>query len=509
VSRAKPILEAPPIAGSSAETATFSAVGTASAETLTDSKLVPVLRRTLDPNSCTCYRCQAAVASPIPQRCAPAELSNGRWSVDGAMVEVRDSWLGRRVVMELPGFVGTLVVQPLRLWPRTKVLLGFAAVVLAAMAAMVAFSSNAIASTSLVGFLGFATAGIGCWLCWFQPARPDADDIAVDTAWRELVPRIQDDRALAATCLASMGKGTPALRVKPLRLLVEKVADRVPLGAANLQLLAVARILQAIDTVELGTDKACGVVAVFDPFFEGELAAAYAEAAARTILDSEILPAGERQRLRVLLIAAAFDSGFHPGDFPKLFRPFRNLLSLIGPLEEEQLCELYAVWRGMPPDAGENNGRATTVFELAWRSPGAARKLLGRWPDLLLRIHLPEHLRKSVGEVVLTPRGLFLDDLLIEDDDSTFGIERSPTGSGWYIAVGHQKVSVDRKPSGKITETLAAWLECRRTKLLAAVPKPGNSNTVKLREFLAAAVAECPQCGARNIVVPGEAGIEP
>jgi hypothetical protein len=504
VSRPIPTPEARPVAESSKETATFDAVGLAS-DTLADSRVLPVVRES---ESWTCRSCRKPLPTPFPRLPEPANVHRGRFDVRGAFVEVQDTRIGRRIVMGLPGIAEPMVVERLRWWPGMKAAAGLAAVALGMAAAMIAWPLGSAALPWMGAFLGLGVVGTLAWIRWMLPPCESPERAAVAAAWRELVPRLEDHARLIAACRGSLEQGDPAERMKPLRLLVESTADRVPMSLADLQLLAVARVLQVMDSVRMGAESVSGIAGAFEPFFEVDLPAAYAEAVSECLLDSGLVKEGEKRRLRILMLATAFDSGLRPIDLPGLTAALPHLRSLLEPIDGEALNELFAVWRGLPPEAGEQTGRAATVFELAVQSPGIARKLLARWPDLLLRITLPEHLRKSIGEVVLTPRGLFLDDLLIEDDDSTFGIERSPTGSGWYIAVGQQKVAVDRKPQGKITEVLAAWLEYRKTKLLAAVAKAAGPPSPNLGELYRSMQAECPHCGALNpFVADGEGGV--
>jgi hypothetical protein len=454
-------------------------------------------------NACLCSKCFGHVASPIPLLPKPANLSHGRLNADGAIVEVVEGWWGRRVVMDV---VGPVEIESMQLQPRVKATFTASVVFALLCVGLLVWPGRWLSPLVLAFLLAWAGWGFYFLLRWFRPRWPRADRVAINAAWGELVPRIASASSLIRVCRASIGVGSISERAKPLRQLIEKIAEESNPNARTLQLLAVLRVLQVFDGSELGKDKACGLVAVFEPFFEGELPVAYAEAAAQTVLESgEIIP-GDLLRLRILLFAAAFDARYSSADIQRLLHPLRFMPELMKPPELDVLNELYAVWRGLTPNAAEQAGTAATIFDLARTSPTLSRKLLSRWHDTLLRILLPESLQKGLGEVILTPRGLFLDDLLIEESDATIEIERSPTGSGWYLAVGPHKISADRKPPLKIAEALASWLDFRRTKLLAALQKEVRSNAGKVRRIELQSLAECSWCGAVNVVRVGEVG---
>ncbi len=450
-----------------------------------------------DSNACLCYRCAARVPSPHVALPKPADLSHGRLKIDDASVEVIEGAFGRRIILKSPN--GRRQVQPFRMRLRAKMGIAFSAWLTVTALSFFAWPG--------MWLLGWVIVGLVCsaflWNRWATALRPSADCSAIDTAWRELVPKIQHSKPLIALCRASIGCGSTQHRSKTLRRLIERTLEECEIGTGDSQLLATARILRAFDS---NKEKTCGIAGVFEPFFAGELPAAYAEAAAQTVIESSAMPPGDLKRLRILLLAAAFESGFGPLDIPRLLKPLRFLRALMAPAEVKPLCELYSLWQGVPKDAGANTGTATGVFELAANAPALTKKVLARWPDALLRIQLPESLQKGIGEVVLTSRGLFLDNLLIEANDPSIEIERSPTGSGWYIAVGHQKVSVDRKPPMKIANVLAAWLEYCSVNLLAASQRDTLCNPEKLQQFTVQSLVECPQCGAANVVIAGGVG---
>lgn len=451
-------------------------------------------------NACLCVKCFGHVVSPIPLLPKPANLSHGRLNADGAIIEFVDGFWGRRVVMD------GAEIEPFQLHPRLRAVLTASALFALSCVVIFVWPRAWLSPLVLAFLLTWAGWGFYFLLRWFRPRWPRADRVAINAAWRELVPRMESASVLIRICRTSIGIGSISERAKPLRQLIEKIAEESNPNARTLQLLAVARVLQVFDGGELGKDKASGLIAVFEPFFEGELPATYAEAAAQTVFESGEVVAGDALRLRALLIAAAFDTRYSPADLQRLLHPLRNLHTLMKPPELEVLNELYAVWRGLPTSATEAAGSATAIFDLARTSPTLSRKLLNRWPDALLRILLPEALQKGIGEVILTPRGLFLDDLLIEESDATIEIERSPTGSGWYLAVGHHKISVDRKPPLKIAEALGAWLDFRRKQLLPASQTEVRSNAGKVRRIELQSLSECPWCSAVNVVRVGKVG---
>lgn len=455
-----------------------------------------------------CPACLAAVPDPVPPLPPPLALGGGRLAGDGWAVDIRDSTVGRTVGLETPAGPAPGGRPTKRVSPRLAATLAAAPVVIVA-AVLVAVLPARVASPLLVG--GWL-AVIG-WLVYFavrflRPPLPNADDVAVDRAWADVVPGIGRKppaiRFLTRLCRTSLRAGTPTARTKAVWDTVEHAAVLAEKSPFHLQWLGAARVLQAWDGAKAGRERTSAVAGVFVPFLLGETSAGYADAAADALLGAGILGPGDAERLAILLVTVAFEAKLTGADLVLIARyapAFRRLLPA-----DDTIGLLYAVWRTRTRKPWADLGPATPVFELAEAAPAEAKRILAIAPDCLLRVELDDGLEPEIGPVMVTGRGLHIGGKLVADPAAPVAV--SAAGAGWELAVGPHRFPLSRKTPAKFVADLRGWLRLPAATLVPVAKQVDRVNPEKIAGFLAPLAATCPLCAAAVVVRAGRFGLK-
>jgi predicted RNA-binding Zn-ribbon protein involved in translation (DUF1610 family) len=468
-------------------------------------------RSAADQSAGLCPTCLNPVPDPILPVPPSLAVGGGRLSGDGYAVEVTDTPTGRAITVITPKEErAETPAGSSRFDPRRFGVL-MAVPVLTLGIIFVTLMPSRWVHPFIVA-LGVTILG---WLLYLagrftRKELPTPDDVAVDIAWQSIVPELGKSKAsarwLTRLCRASVDRGSALDRVKEMYDLTENAAVWADKGGVYLPLFAAVRVLDVCDGAAMGKDKANKLLSVFEPFFLGELPAGYAEAAAEIICTDRVLSDGDAKRFAVLLTAAAFEATYTPLDLLRVLRFLPHLRILFGTPTADLLKMQYAVWRGRHSEPWAEVGRATTVFELAKSSPGVCRKMLAAHPDLLLRIDLPDSAARELGEVVLTARGLVVAGKLLTDPDGETELTRSPRGSGWMLALGAQKINLDRKLDWNSVERIVNWLRYRLDKLVPLAEGADRINLDRIRRVLTPLVQDCPLCGRACVCRTGRVG---
>lgn len=444
-----------------------------------------------------CSNCLSAVPDPVPELPPPASLASGRLSAEGYVVEVVDTPLGRLARMAFPdGALEPLPLRGQRLSPRlTAVFVALPLFLLAAIGVILIPAK--LAQPLFVAFWLIVIAWIGYAIIRvLTKPLPDASSLAIDYAWNDLVPSINlstsSTRFLIRLCRASIREGSPAERLKPLKTLIEEAERRIHRGGNFQQLLAAARILQVLDGARAGRDKINSLVELFDPYFRGELQAAYAEAAAEVLLSGDTLSEGDTLRLGVCLVGNCYNAGLTPADLLAIgrFGPmFRQLLLDASP---SHLGQLYALWRTRHQQPWSAIGEALTVFDLAKDVPNAARKILPEHPDTLLRIQVTEAIESQLGPILLTTRGLLVGGKLLGDPNGLIE-QQAFEDDDWRLRFGSYRFKLEKKLPARFPEQLREWLTLWAERYAANAENLGR-RTDKVPRLVGSLVVACPLC---------------
>jgi hypothetical protein len=411
-------------------------------------ELSPLLASAAEHDAGLCPGCFAelpAAVAPVPP---PLDRGKNRLSGEGfAVQQGGNAWL-RTISLASPDSPTTYT--DISLAPRTIATLAALLVV------VVALLTAATRELTLAGIPGGLLAYVLVRRTWSR--HVDAGE-AVDVAWSRLVPeaagRVQGTRFLTRLCLASLGEGNAEARVKTLAATQARAAGAEE-SPAERQLLAAAGVLQIEDATRFGTDTVAGVAALATLGFTGEHPADFAEFVVGSYLGRE-RSAGELGRLRVLLLAAAFEAGLVPRDLFVMWAAAPNLKRAMTQEPMHRLALLFGLWRTREAHAWHAVGHGDTVFELARKLPRDAAQVLTRYPDVLLW-HRPERLvEETIGPVLICARGVAITGHLVADPAAEVELE----SGGRVLIFGRHRIEARGPLPADFPESVRGWLRFR------------------------------------------------
>jgi hypothetical protein len=361
-----------------------------------------------------CPHCYALVAVPVAVTARPLNQSHGRLSLEGYCMEVSEGGLVARLRLEIPGKVLTDTPEPGR-WLTRKgaMLLAVGPLVGAAIALALALPAWDIQPRWPVALcVGLAfVAYVSVW--YLGRKQPAPVERAVDYAWDLLVPRLHandyspaDGAFLAGLALTSIDHGQPEARADRLAEIIQITEDALANGTAEVAHLAALRRLEAADADATARDPVPVVAAAVGRCLAGELPLTFAQ---QLLADWEgsWWTTGNLARLRVLLCDQAFEAGYEVRDLLDAGRAAPALADVLQTVNPDGLAELRLLWSQRPHRPWDRCGEAITVFELV-NDAEAGRRLLGKYPDLLLaEVNLPV--------LFVCGRGVVFQDVLFQD----------------------------------------------------------------------------------------------
>jgi len=474
--------------------------GVAARQRLAGAALPPTLLKAAeDQKAGLCPSCLTPIPDPIPTLPPPLALGGGRLAGDGYAVQVTETSLGQTATTETPAGPVPLGPDALRFGPR-----GFAVLVAAPLLAVIVLTVSLLPSRFASPGWVAVLASLGAWLLYWavRSARtplPVPDDLAVELGWRTLAPGVGRSRSvvrfLTRLCRASAGVGSTVDRVPKVWQWVEQAEMLAEKSADHAQFLAAVQALQAFDGVTFGKDKLGGLAVAFGRFVRGEAGPIYAEAMAEFALTSGQLTAGETARLAVSLTAESFDAGLLPGDMVCVVRLLPWVRRLLGRPTATLLQHRYALWRGRNSEPWATVGKAASIFELVASAPSTARRILAAHPDALFKIDLPDGADRDLGDTVMTPRGVIVGGKVLTDPNDSLSLSRSPSGSGWWLVLGAEKLTLDRRLTTDVVNAVRAWVRYWAAKQVPQADAADRANPARVAKLLAAVKVTCPLCG--------------
>ncbi|OWK34820.1 hypothetical protein FRUB_09662 [Fimbriiglobus ruber] len=457
-----------------------------------------LLARAKEDGDGLCPVCLSPVPDPVGKLPPPAEVSDGQVHADGYGIEVIDGALGRDVVILDP--LGPPTTRPESGSRRPPRLLAVA----------VALPVFALAIVSVTVHLRFAGPfWFALWLVllgWcvyfanliFRRPLPDRTDRAIDLAWRRLVPGIGRSAAavrfLVRLCRASVGRGKPADRAQTVFELVEHATVLTKGHPEFAPFLAAARFLEVDDLARMGRERTPALIGLFEPFMAGEFPPGYAESVSEILLTTEDMTPGDVQRLGVLIVGSAFETGVQPADLTAVARYCPWFWRLALDTRANCLPLLHYVWRNRAAQPWAAVGSATTVFDFASEFPSASRRTLVDHPDTLLRIDFEPAVTEALGPVLLTARGLMVGGHTLDDPNASIEVVRTTLGN-WLLDYGPHRIALSGRPDGYIPDVLKKWLRYRAAKLLPAARADRRGPGPWTTRLLAPLAVPCPLCG--------------
>ncbi|MFO0823866.1 MAG: hypothetical protein U0792_12265 [Gemmataceae bacterium] len=412
-------------------------------------ELSPLLAGAAEHNAGLCPGCYAELPAAVAPLPPPLDQGMNRLSGEGyAVQQGGNAWI-RTVSVSMPG--SPITRTDISLAPRAVATLAASLVVIFAL--LVATTRELTLAGIAVGVLTYLFAR----RVWSQ--RRDDFEV-VDLAWSRLVPAIVERKHgvgfLTRLCLASLGQGDAEARLKTLTATLARAAADAEESEAERHLLAAATVLQIEDAIRFGTDAVAGVAAVAALGFSGERPADFAEFVVGSFL-SRKRSAGELGRLRVLLLAAAFEARIVPPDLFVMWAAAPNLKHAMSQEPAHRLALLFGLWRTRESHVWHSVGHGDTVFELARKLPRDAAELLTRFPDVLLW-HRPERpVEEAIGPVLICARGVAIAGQLVADPSAEVELE----SGGHVLIFGRHRIESRRPLPADFPETVRSWLRFR------------------------------------------------
>lgn len=451
------------------------------------------------------WLCPACLA-PLPDRIGelPPALSSTatRLAGEGFAVQIREAG-GRQIAdVETPETARTIAPKTQRFWGPRAI-----GVVAASSVLTVGLLMALLVPKGSPFLIALLTTGAG-WLVYsgfryLRSGLTGAKVRVVDLMWREIAgpmtPNSKSARFLTRLAITSVNRGTPGERAGTLDSLISAAEGKVEPTRSERLMLAAALALQVADSALVGKDKVNGLVRLFERVWREELSLETGEALAEIVRQRFQLTTGDSARLSLLVLNGAFENGLLPPDFLWLGRYAPNLWAVLGDPSEDYLRAACQIWRGKSSEPWLGNGPAITLFDVARKAPATARKIFAAHPDALLKLELPEAAQRTLGDVLLTPRGLAIGSIVLTDPQLAMDLNRSPRGSGWILKLGREFINLDRKVPSDLIPVFSGWLTYRAKRWLPQAEVLTRSNTGKLRSLLKPLSGACALCGAESI----------
>ncbi len=458
-----------------------------------------------------CPQCFAPVllnpaTFPAAADVPPLNLSHGRLSGQGFVVELADSLRGPRLRIETPSgvlFNGAEPNPPAGSSMRR--LASLPLIVVALMLAAMLPPYLALPAT-LLSLLAAA-----CFAMLLRAGEPDTNpDRIVDLAWRKLVPHLHADGFdpadadfLAGLAATSRRHGDASVRDRILQRTVALTHAAIVNGSARAAHLIPLQKLRVADALASGGDPVAILADSVRPCFTGELT----PAAADLLLTDDLFAGwtrGQRARLRVLIAARAFTAGLGVWDLHAFGRASPLLGRVLNVEDTDGLARLRLLWDLRPTRPWHHCGPAATVFELA-KYPMLGGQHLETAPDLLLFQPLP-----AGGEpiqLLACGRGLIVGGGLIHHWPTPIETRPLPgsKGGGYELRFGAHAVQV-RGNIDDLVRKLEAWGRYFFEEFLPwignALSRADDGRSARLGMLSVI----CPECGTQFVGRRGELG---
>lgn len=433
---------------------------------------------------------------PTADDLRPLNLSHGRLSGHGFVVEVSERGLTPQLWVETPSGLGFVCPEPgRRLTPRgVKWVIVTPLVFLGLASAILLPRAGAWIVTPLV-----LLAALWAALRWRAPEPDDRPDRAVDHAWQRLVPHLHaggyDPAAgafLAGLALTSLGRGSPGRRERLLQRLIPWTRQQVREATARPADLVPLLQLQVTDAAALDGDPVSRLADALKPHLSGDIPVAGAELLLGTLPPLD-WTRGQHARLRVLLAARAFEADLGVWDLHALGRAAPGLGRVLQSDDTDGLARLRWLWDLRQARPWQRCGPAATVFELA-NYPMLGGQYMETAPDLLLFQPLPGG--GATHPLLACGRGLIYRDALIHEWPVPVSTRPLPNskGGGTELRLGPHALQV-HGDADELARKLGAWADFFFNDVLArtgeVLAKPKGAAVERLLDPLTVRCAEC------------------
>ncbi|MBY0526564.1 MAG: hypothetical protein K2R98_24425 [Gemmataceae bacterium] len=456
-----------------------------------------------------CSHCFGLVTIKAEAPPARLNLSHGRMSWSGYVVEVSEQWLFPRLTIQTPDSVVFQNREPdsgparrglflLLVWPP---------VLLALLLAAIRHVAGVAVVLPVVLLLVVAlTAGL--FVHFRTLARAALLDRAIDAAWSMLSPRLHvagfeetDASFLAGLAVISVGHGQANRRERTLERVIDLTEKAVLAGTGSKAHLAALVRLALTDAATAGSDPVTLVARQISRCLEGVLPLACGEQLLAR-WESAWWTVGNLARLRVLVCERAFEAGFTVGDLQEVGRLAPALGDVLETDQPDALAQLRFLWSIRSGKPWARCGEALTVFELTQHAAVGARWLENH-PDLLLS---PVPTSSGGPALQVCARGVLVDDKLLMQVPASVEVRGKQDEDGYELIVGDHVFALARGADA-LARRLERWCHYYFGDFLpqAMSPAAGRASPVAERLRAREAVA-CPDCRQQLLPRRGDVG---
>ena len=275
-------------------------------------------------------------------------------------------------------------------------------------------------------------------------------------------------------------------------------------------LRAVAAVLQQDDAGRLGRDRVTGIVGLMRPVFQQNEPLAFASHALTAFLDHpNDLDVGDRGRLRILLLEAAFESGLQPRDLLDLWDVAPALGWAMSAEPRHRLGLLYGAWASrhrMP----QGRDAVRTVFEVCRSAPYQSREWTAAYPDLLFVYRAERDLDETLGPIFVCGRGIVVGGQVTANPSALVEARRLLGGSGRFeLTVGAHRYETRVRPGAETVRRIRGLLQFRHDVLLPYADRYLNeTNPLARGRLLNTLGRRCHRCGVVSAAAAGRVGVE-
>jgi hypothetical protein len=462
-----------------------------------------------------CPRCFGFVPTPVEHVPYGISFSHGRISAHGYMVEVSESGLVPRLVIESPSEVAFRGREPGRwLTYRGGLLLIIGPLVLLSLVMAVGIADLGVPPIwPVVGLC--VVAALAQWVLRFRTRRfVDADARALTYAWSHLVPRlhdrefsIEDSAFLAGLALTTTAEGAISPDKETFQRHLEWTEKAALKGAGAMRHLGALWRLAIHWRASVGLDLGQMIAGQVQRCLEGPLSLEFVEG-----LLAEWEPRGwaeQKARVRVLVCERAFEAGFEIADLLEAGETSPSLGRLVG-RDAGALAQLRLLWSLRPSRPWDRFGSALTAFEVADQIDSV--ETLAVYPDLLLLAEVPalpsmlaNGEKSARAGVALCAGGVHFQDVVFTEFPRTIEVLARPSPRGRYeLVVGERRFHFGADPE-PVAGQLERWLRYYFGEFRPQVQEVGKWPSPDLAAVLRArGSVTCAECRCVILPRPGE-----
>ena len=453
-----------------------------------------------------CPHCYALVKLPPAVPATPVLVGGGRVEGGGYRVELTDHYVFSRLTIDTPQARLAGGPEPGHALTRRGAVFLFALPLLF-MAALFAVMPRLFGLPPIVPVAGLLFTMLIAYLAvrtvWTD-SRDPADRV-VDHAWGRLVPRLTQGEVtrpaaafVAGLSLASRPHGDAAARDEALG----RAADVLGADRQTAAYVTPVRLLRLTDAVVPGFDDLPPIADEVAQSFAGRLGLDHAEAVVKELRGDQTA-ATRRARLRVLILAQAFEAGLEPQDLRTLGRLSPALGAAYASEDRDGLARLRLLWLYRPHRLWQRIGSAVSVFDLA-RYPSLSENYLKLRPDLLL-------FQAAGGDgspILICEQGVvFRDELVTRDTPVSVKAKSLLRGGGYELSVGDRVFKFRDNPTF-LAQRLKGWAEFLFDEFLPRARMLGRRRSGEGDRLIAQKSVACPECRHAFLALAGEIGLK-